>query len=207
MTTPSNELQTQTIRIYGHHIWAEVLVGRKHVLEHPVQIDESAVVIRIGDGSHPLRIVLERSFRFGGSNAWMIGFATAPSPLPDGWAIRIQTHKDALTPIVEVDCPVDTPWVIEEEKVSEPERYRHVLAQHPPAPPPPAPSAFDLWKAKLVSDPDILGGLLLFPGTRLSVHAMAALSEQDVPLQVILTEYPQLSSDDLAFAVKLARAT
>lgn len=55
------------------------------------------------------------------------------------------------------------------------------------------------------SRPDVLGGEPVFKGTRLSVRHIGGMVLAGVPEAEICADYPQLSSDDIAFAALCAR--
>jgi len=62
----------------------------------------------------------------------------------------------------------------------------------------------DLYKkglAKIVSDKKILGGEPVFQGTRLSVRHVGSMRLNGEPMERILEDYPDLSAEDIEFAV------
>lgn len=65
---------------------------------------------------------------------------------------------------------------------------------------------FEHWKAKLVTNPDILGGEPVFPGCRLAVRHVGALVEQGERGETIREDYPYLSDEDIHFAHVFFRA-
>lgn len=64
---------------------------------------------------------------------------------------------------------------------------------------------YDKWKSKLQNKSDVLGGTVVFPGTRLSVHHVGAMISGGVSLMEINQDYPFLTIEDLAFAPKFAK--
>ena len=59
---------------------------------------------------------------------------------------------------------------------------------------------FNTWKAKLVTDKNILGGENVFPQSRLSVRRIGNLLNKGETSADILDDYPFLSENDLKFA-------
>ncbi len=59
---------------------------------------------------------------------------------------------------------------------------------------------FEAWKAQLVSNPNILGGEIVFPDSRLSVQRIGGSLERGETLEVLRDDYPYLTDDDLNFA-------
>lgn len=55
-------------------------------------------------------------------------------------------------------------------------------------------------RARLTSDPEILGGEPIFAGTRVSVRHVGALAKKGVPLPALLEDFPNLSESDIEFA-------
>lgn len=66
--------------------------------------------------------------------------------------------------------------------------------------------AFDAWKKRLVSSPDILGGEPVFPKSRLAVRHVGAIAERGEPVERILEDYPYLTESDVEFARTFMRA-
>ncbi len=60
--------------------------------------------------------------------------------------------------------------------------------------------AHKLKPARTTSRPDILGGDLVFEGTRIPVRHIGLLAEKGAPVTEILDDYPALSADGIAFA-------
>ncbi|MDA8348381.1 MAG: DUF433 domain-containing protein [Pseudomonadota bacterium] len=58
----------------------------------------------------------------------------------------------------------------------------------------------------VVSDPEILRGAPVLPGTRVPVHDVAASVAAGFPLDRILAAYPSLDADKIALAVIYAQA-
>jgi uncharacterized protein (DUF433 family) len=61
-------------------------------------------------------------------------------------------------------------------------------------------SRFEAWKARLVSNPNILGGEVVFPGSRLSVKRIAGCLERGETLEVLREDYPYLTDEDFDFS-------
>jgi uncharacterized protein (DUF433 family) len=59
---------------------------------------------------------------------------------------------------------------------------------------------FNAWKKRLVSDPRILGGEIVFPRSRLSVRHIGEMIRRGVSRSEILEDYPYLTDEDLYFA-------
>ncbi|NEO74596.1 DUF433 domain-containing protein [Moorena sp. SIO3H5] len=59
---------------------------------------------------------------------------------------------------------------------------------------------FAIWVDSLVRDPNMMGGELIFPQSRLSVRRIAARLNRGESPELILEDYPYLSPIDLAFA-------
>jgi uncharacterized protein (DUF433 family) len=59
---------------------------------------------------------------------------------------------------------------------------------------------FEAWKKQLVSDPDIMGGETVFPGSRLTVRHVGAMVSQGEQVSTIREDYPYLSEGDVEFA-------
>ena len=59
---------------------------------------------------------------------------------------------------------------------------------------------FTLWKKRLVSEPNIMGGETVFPGSRLTVRHIGAMLERGESPEIIREDYPYLSEEDLKFA-------
>jgi len=66
--------------------------------------------------------------------------------------------------------------------------------------------AFDDWKGKLVSSPDILGGEPVFPRSRLAVRHVGAIAERGETVEHILEDYPYITARDVEFARTFTRA-
>ena len=67
-------------------------------------------------------------------------------------------------------------------------------------------SAFNRWKQRLATDPGIMGGEAVFPGSRLTVRHVGGMLERGESPDVILEDYPYLSREDLEFARTYVRA-
>jgi uncharacterized protein (DUF433 family) len=59
---------------------------------------------------------------------------------------------------------------------------------------------FEAWKARLVSNPSILGGEVTFPDARLSVQRIGGSLERGETLAVLQEDYPYLTDEDFNFA-------
>jgi uncharacterized protein (DUF433 family) len=59
---------------------------------------------------------------------------------------------------------------------------------------------FEAWKARLVSNPNILGGEVVFPDSRLSVQRIGGSLERGEALEVLREDYPYLTDEDFGFA-------
>lgn len=59
---------------------------------------------------------------------------------------------------------------------------------------------FEAWKARLVSNPNILGGETVFPDSRLSVQRIGGCLERGETLEVLREDYPYLTDEDFNFA-------
>jgi uncharacterized protein (DUF433 family) len=59
---------------------------------------------------------------------------------------------------------------------------------------------FEAWKARLVSNPGILGGEVTFPDARLSVQRIGGSLERGETLAVLREDYPYLTDEDFNFA-------
>ena len=59
---------------------------------------------------------------------------------------------------------------------------------------------FEAWKARLVSTPNILGGEIVFPGSRLSVQRIGGSLARGKTVEVLREDYPSLTNEDLIFA-------
>lgn len=62
------------------------------------------------------------------------------------------------------------------------------------------------WKERLVSHPDLMGGAVTFPNSRLTVRHVGGMLERGVATQEILEDYPYLNNTDLEFARLFVRA-
>jgi uncharacterized protein (DUF433 family) len=59
---------------------------------------------------------------------------------------------------------------------------------------------FESWKARLVSNPNILGGEIVFSDSRLSVQRIGGSLIRGENLEVLREDYPYLTAEDLDFA-------
>jgi uncharacterized protein (DUF433 family) len=67
-------------------------------------------------------------------------------------------------------------------------------------------SRFLAWKGRLISDPTIMGGSVVFPRSRLTVRHVGGMLERGVDMHEIMEDYPELSPEDLAFSKIFVRA-
>jgi uncharacterized protein (DUF433 family) len=65
---------------------------------------------------------------------------------------------------------------------------------------------FEDWKAGLVSNPDILGGEIVFPNSRLSVLRIGGALERGESVEILRADYPYLTDRDFDFARMYVRA-
>lgn len=65
---------------------------------------------------------------------------------------------------------------------------------------------FETWKAKLINNPNILGGETVFPGSRLSVQRIGSSLERGETLEVLREDYPYLTDEDFDFAQVFVKA-
>ncbi len=65
---------------------------------------------------------------------------------------------------------------------------------------------FLAWQGQLVKRADIMGGQLVFPGSRLSVRRVGEMLERGERPEVVLEDYPNLTAEDLDFARLYVRA-
>lgn len=66
-------------------------------------------------------------------------------------------------------------------------------------------SAFRWGRRRIVSNPDVLGGEPVFRGTRIPLQHVASLFRKGVSEEEIATDFPALSSRDLAYARLFSR--
>jgi uncharacterized protein (DUF433 family) len=59
---------------------------------------------------------------------------------------------------------------------------------------------YNTWRQRLVQDPSIMGGEVVFPGTRLTVHHVGSMLEHGADVAEIVEDYPYLSGYDILFA-------
>ena len=55
------------------------------------------------------------------------------------------------------------------------------------------------------SDPDVLGGTLVFQGTRVPAQTLLEYLDDGIPLAEFLIEFPSVSKEDAEAFLKLAR--
>jgi len=65
---------------------------------------------------------------------------------------------------------------------------------------------FNTWKDNLVSHPDIMGGEIVFPNSRLTVRRIGTMLERGESKEVIKEDYPYLSEEDIEFAFRYVTA-
>lgn len=63
---------------------------------------------------------------------------------------------------------------------------------------------YERWLGSLSSDPAVLGGELVFPGTRVSVRNVGELVLRGVRASDLLEDYPDLTERDVACAARYA---
>jgi len=56
---------------------------------------------------------------------------------------------------------------------------------------------FRKWQQKLVENPDVMGGEAVFPKSRLTVRHVGEMLERGESAEVVLRDYPYLTSEDL----------
>jgi uncharacterized protein (DUF433 family) len=59
---------------------------------------------------------------------------------------------------------------------------------------------FEAWKSRLVCNPEILGGEIVFPNSRLSVSRIGCSLERGEALEILREDYPYLTDEDFDFA-------
>jgi uncharacterized protein (DUF433 family) len=59
---------------------------------------------------------------------------------------------------------------------------------------------YEAWRSRLVSNPEILGGEVVFPNSRLSVQRIGGSLERGETLAVLREDYPYLTDEDFNFA-------
>jgi uncharacterized protein (DUF433 family) len=59
---------------------------------------------------------------------------------------------------------------------------------------------FEAWKSRLVCNPEILGGEIVFPNSRLSVSHIGGSLERGEALEILREDYPYLTDEDFDFA-------
>ena len=59
---------------------------------------------------------------------------------------------------------------------------------------------FNLWKSSLIANPQIMGGEVVFPNTRLTVCHVGGMVERGELPAIIREDYPYLSDEDIQFA-------
>jgi uncharacterized protein (DUF433 family) len=65
---------------------------------------------------------------------------------------------------------------------------------------------YETLKAKLVSNPSILGDKTVFPGSRLSVQRIGRSLERGETLEALREDYPYLTDEDFDFAQVFVKA-
>jgi uncharacterized protein (DUF433 family) len=65
---------------------------------------------------------------------------------------------------------------------------------------------FEAWKARLTIDPSILGGEVVFPGSRLSVKRIGDSLARGETVEILREDYPYLTDEDLNFALIYIKA-
>lgn len=67
-------------------------------------------------------------------------------------------------------------------------------------------SLYERGRARIVEDPEILGGEPVFKGTRLAVRHIGGMHLRGESVEAILDDYPYLSAEDVAFAAMYAES-
>ena len=65
---------------------------------------------------------------------------------------------------------------------------------------------FESWKQRLVTDPAIMGGEPVFPGSRLTVRRVGGLLDRGEDPRALLEDYPKLTAEDMELARLYVRA-
>ena len=65
---------------------------------------------------------------------------------------------------------------------------------------------FEAWKTHLVSNPQILGGEITFPDSRLSIRRIGGSLERGESLEILRQDYPYLTDEDFTFAQMYVKA-
>jgi uncharacterized protein (DUF433 family) len=65
---------------------------------------------------------------------------------------------------------------------------------------------FSAWKAKIVEDPNILGGEPVFPKSRTAVRHVGGVLLRGVSKEEVHEDFPHLTNEDLEFATLYVRA-
>lgn len=65
---------------------------------------------------------------------------------------------------------------------------------------------FQAWKENLISDPNIMGGEIVFPNSRLTVRHLGLMLDRGESLKVIHEDYPYLTEEDIKFAQVYVKA-
>ena len=65
---------------------------------------------------------------------------------------------------------------------------------------------FEAWKTHLVSNPQILGGEITFPGSRLSIRRIGGSLVRGESPEILRQDYPYLTDEDLTFAQMYVKA-
>lgn len=65
---------------------------------------------------------------------------------------------------------------------------------------------FEAWKKQLVSEPNIMGGETVFPGSRLTVRHIGEMLFRGESPEIICEDYPYLSQEDIEFALIYVKA-
>ena len=67
--------------------------------------------------------------------------------------------------------------------------------------------AYAEWTTTLLTDPNILGGSIVYPGTRTTVDLIVKLLQKGTPRHEIVTSYPNLTDADVEFTKIFAART
>ena len=67
--------------------------------------------------------------------------------------------------------------------------------------------AYTEWTTTLLADPNVLGGSIVYPGTRTTVDLIVKLLQKGTPRHEIVTSYPNLTDADVEFTKIFAERT
>ncbi len=61
---------------------------------------------------------------------------------------------------------------------------------------------YDDWLTTLSSNPDVMGGAVTFPNTKVTVHRVGSLLLKGESFDTLLEDYPTLSALEIKFAAR-----